>query len=176
MNPEMIEKSVVLPAPLGPMSAVICPSEAVIDAASTATNPPNRHVTRSTASKGSAMACLPGRRGGWPGAAHQHLARLREAADQATRREPDHQHQYTAIYNEIKAGSITGQKLCGLAQRLHNQSTEQRTERGADAADDRRQQLLDRDPGAVGNAGIHEQEILRVEASGSGGHGGRNTH
>src|SRR4029077_15158978 len=139
MNPEMIEKSVGLPAPLGPMSAVTCASEAVSDAALTASNTPNRHVTRSTASKGSAMACLPGRRGGWPGAAHQDLARLREAADQATRREPDHQHQYGAIYNEIKARSITGQKLCRLAQRLHNQSTKQRTEHGADTADDWRQ-------------------------------------
>ena len=104
------------------------------------------------------------------------LRALREPADQAARRKPDDQHEHRAINNEIEAGGVAGQKLRGLAQRLDDKGTEQRTEHGADAADDRRQQRLDRDPGAVGNPGIDEEKILRVEASGGGGDGGRNNH
>ena len=49
----MIANSVVLPAPLGPISAVMRPAGAASEAASSASSPPKRFDTRSTASRGS---------------------------------------------------------------------------------------------------------------------------
>ena len=57
-KPEMRENSVVLPAPLGPISAVMRPSGAASEAALTASRPPKRRETRSTTRSGSAMAGL----------------------------------------------------------------------------------------------------------------------
>src|SRR5512135_1870676 len=110
-KPEMMEKSVVLPAPLGPISAVIRPSAAVSDAAFTANRPPKRRVTRSTTRRGSAMAPLLDGRGGWRGTARQPFAHLRKPADQAARCKPDDQHKHRAIDNQIKAGDIAGHEL-----------------------------------------------------------------
>src|SRR5690242_5357245 len=109
MNPEIIEKSVVLPAPFGPMSAVMRPSLAVSDAALTASKPPKRQVTRSTASKGSTMLCLSRGWGNRSESPQQHVAQMRESADQAAWHEPDNQHQHRTIDNEIETGSIAGQ-------------------------------------------------------------------
>ena len=54
----MIANSVVLPAPFGPISAVMRPASAVNDALSTASRPPKRLETFSTRSRGSATAAL----------------------------------------------------------------------------------------------------------------------
>ena len=48
VNPAMIVNSVVLPAPLGPISPVMLPAGTPIDASATASNPPNRLLTLST--------------------------------------------------------------------------------------------------------------------------------
>src|SRR5207249_4036894 len=61
-NPLMMENSVVLPAPLGPISAVIRPASTASEALSTARRPPKRLNTRSTRSSGSAMGALQDRR------------------------------------------------------------------------------------------------------------------
>src|SRR5262245_46883499 len=118
INPEMIENSVVLPAPLGPMSAVMLRSEPVRDAAWTPTKPPNRQVTRSTESKGSAIAQLPDRSVGPHGATLDQLARIGDRADQATRCKPDNKHEHRAIDYEVEAGRIASHKFCTLTQRL----------------------------------------------------------
>ena len=49
----MIANSVVLPAPLGPISPVMRPAGAASEAASSASSPPKRFDTRSTANSGS---------------------------------------------------------------------------------------------------------------------------
>ena len=54
----MTANSVVLPAPLGPISAVMRPSVADSETLLTASKPPKRRETRSTDSSGSAMAGL----------------------------------------------------------------------------------------------------------------------
>src|SRR6266511_2350176 len=51
----MIANSVVLPAPLGPISPVMRPAGAASEAASSASRPPKRLETRSTVRRGSAM-------------------------------------------------------------------------------------------------------------------------
>src|SRR5262245_32501394 len=61
-KPLMMENSVVLPAPLGPISAVIRPASAASEASSTASRPPKRLHTRSTRSSGSTMGPLQHRR------------------------------------------------------------------------------------------------------------------
>ena len=54
----MIANSVVLPAPLGPISPVMRPTGAASEAASSASRPPKRLETRSTVSSASAMGAV----------------------------------------------------------------------------------------------------------------------
>src|SRR4029450_12815613 len=126
----MIEKSVVLPAPLGPITAVMRPSRAARDAPLTANSPPNRQVTRSTTSKGSAMPRLPRGGRGRCAMARQQAAYMRYPADQSTRCKPDDQHEYGAIDNKVEAGRIACHELCSLAERLAHPGPEQRPEHG----------------------------------------------
>src|SRR5690349_20269387 len=57
-KPEMMENSVVLPAPFGPISAVMQPACAANEASFTASRPPKRRDTFSTWSRASPMAAL----------------------------------------------------------------------------------------------------------------------
>src|SRR5690348_11819437 len=164
-KPEMSANNVVLPAPLGPISAVMRPCGALSDTSLTASRPPKRRETRSTRNSGSAMAGLRQRR-----RTHRAMAPLRKPADQPARRKPDDQHQDAAVNHEVEAGRVAaGHQLRALTQATHQQRADQRTEHRADAADDRRQQRLDRDPGAVGQTGIDEEKILDVETAGRRG-------
>src|SRR5215211_2812518 len=166
----MIENSVVLPAPFGPISAVMRPASAVSDASLTASTPPKRLRTCSTRSSGSAMR-PPRNRRAQACPAHP---QVRQHADDAARGERHDQDQHAAIDDEIEPRRIAGDELRQLAQRLDHQGAEQRPEHRSDAADDRRQQGFDRNPRSVGDTGIDEQEILRIEGPTGGRHGGRN--
>src|SRR5882757_9343078 len=85
-KPLMIANSVVFPAPLGPIRAVMRPAAAVNDARSTASRPPKRFDTCSTRSRGSAMVAL--RRYGRGGPSRTKApAQLVEDASDAARRE-----------------------------------------------------------------------------------------
>src|SRR6185437_9066946 len=164
-KPEMSANNVVLPAPFGPISAVMRPCCAVSDTSFTARRPPKRRDTRSTCKSGSAMAGLWQWRRTLPAA-----AQLRKPADQPARREGDDQHQHATIDHEIDAGRLAaGHHPRAFAEPAHDQGAKKRPEHGVYAADDRRQQRLDRDPGAVGKPGIDEQKILDVEAAGRRG-------
>src|SRR6187401_143649 len=155
-KPVMIENNVVLPAPFGPISAVIWPASAVSDAWSTASRPPKRLETFSTRSRGSVTAT--------PRCSGQSAAQVGEDSGDAARREGNDNNQHATVDDEIEARRAAGHELGQLAQRLDYQRTEQWTEHGADAADDRSEQALDRDPRAVGDARIDEQVILRIKA------------
>src|SRR6185312_6253245 len=147
----MMENSVVFPAPFGPISAVMRPGGAVSDAPSTAFRPPNQQLTRSTASIGSTML-HPWRRL----AAAEEPPRVGNPADHPTRHDPDHQHEHGAVDDEIEAGRIANQQPGCLPKRLDDQSAGQGPKDRADAADDGREQRLDRDPGPVSNSGVDE--------------------
>ena len=83
-------------------------------------------------------------------------AQVGEDAGDAARRERDDQDQHAAVDDEIEAGRVAGHELGQLSERLDHQRAEQRPEHGADAADDGREQRLDRNPRPVGDAGVDE--------------------
>src|SRR4030081_2906515 len=93
-NPVTIENSVVLPAPFGPISAVMRPATAVNDARSSARRPPNRFDTASTRSRGSAIAPLQRCRAFGPPNA---VIELPEDARDAARRKRDDRNEHAAI-------------------------------------------------------------------------------
>src|SRR6188508_3357270 len=148
----MMENSVVLPAPFGPTSATIWPSSAISDARSSASSPPKRREMFSTR-KSSCMTAP-------------------QETRNAARRERHHGNQHATVDHEVEPRHVAGDELGGFAERLHHQRAEQRAEYRADAADHGREQRLDRDPGAISDAGVEEEKILRVEAAARRGHRG----
>src|SRR5262245_16685141 len=106
----MIANKVVLPAPFGPISAVMRPGGAVNDAPSTAFSPPNQQLTRSTASSGSTMTHLFGRLRRRLVA--KNFSYIGKSADQPARHDPDHQHEYGTIDDEIEARRVPDQEPC----------------------------------------------------------------
>src|ERR1700716_1410751 len=154
-NPVTIENSVVLPAPFGPISAVMRPACAVNEARSTASKPPNRFDTCATRSRGSAMAAFQ-RCGRNAAGRPQATIEVGKDAGDPARRERDDQNENAAVDDEIEAGRVAGHKLGELSERLDHQCAEERTENGADAADDGGEQRLDRNPRPVGDAGVDE--------------------
>src|SRR5262249_31687402 len=120
-KPAIIANSVVLPAPFGPISAVMRPASAASETRLTASRPPKRFETFSTPSSGSAMAAP-------------------QQAGDAVRRKGDDDDQHTTVNHKIKPRRVTGDELGCFAERAHHQCAKQRSEHGADAADDRGQQ------------------------------------
>src|SRR5215831_3659414 len=99
----MIENSVVLPAPFGPMSAVMREGSATNDARSSASNPPKRFDTCSTRSRGSTMAALQRSRRGRPGT-HNAMAQIGKDAGDPARRHRNHQNENASVDHEIEPG------------------------------------------------------------------------
>src|SRR5262249_61981161 len=98
--PAMIENSVVLPAPFGPIGAVILPACALRDARSGATKPPKRLDTPSTRSSGSAMAALQGRRCGSLGR-QESPAQIEQHAGDAARRHRHDQDEHASVDHQV---------------------------------------------------------------------------
>src|SRR5580692_13099764 len=99
-KPVTIANRVVLPAPFGPIRAVMRSGSAVKDARSSASKPPKRFVIRSTRSSGSPTGALQGcgcsrARGPEP------TAQIVNDAGDAARREGDHQDQDAAVNHEV---------------------------------------------------------------------------
>src|ERR1700761_494414 len=95
-NPEMIANSVVLPAPFGPISAVMRCAVTANEAALTARKPPKRFEIFSMLNSASAMAQA--RRPKQTPAFRHH--RCRKTGD-AARRQTDDAHQKYAVNHEI---------------------------------------------------------------------------
>src|SRR5262245_63441556 len=141
-KPVMIANSVVLPAPFGPISAVMQPAWALNDTSLTASRPPKRFDTRSTCRIVSAMGAL--RLCGLARhEAREPRAQIGDDAGDAARREGNHEDENAAVDDEVEPRRIAGNELGELAERFHDQRAEQRPEHRADAADDRCQQRLD---------------------------------
>src|SRR5258708_39173375 len=162
----MIENSVVLPAPFGPMSAVMRPWSAANDARSSASNPPKRFDTCSTRNRGSTMAAPQRCRYSGP-ESQDVLAQIGQNAGDPARRHCNDQNEYASVDHEIEAGGVAGGELGEFSKRLDDERTQQRTEHRAHASDDGSQQCVDRNPGTIVDAGIDEQEVLRIEAAAS---------
>src|SRR5215470_4287719 len=106
----MIENSVVLPAPFGPISAVMRRCSALNDARSSASNPPKRFDTCSTRSSGSTMAAL---QRGWrrrPGT-YDPMAQIGQHAGDPARRHRDDQNEDASVEHEVEAGGVAGREL-----------------------------------------------------------------
>src|SRR4029453_15839967 len=134
-NPLMMENSVVLPAPLGPISALTRPASTASEASSPASRPPKRLHTRSTRSSGSAMGALQHRRL----QAREARAQVGQKAHDPVRGKGYDQDEHAAVDHEIEAGRVAGDELGQFPERLDNQRAEQRPEHRADAADDGRE-------------------------------------
>src|SRR5580704_15161306 len=163
---------VVLPAPFGPIRAVMRPHSTLSETLSTASNPPKRLLTPSTRSSGSAMGLLRPQRF----QSSEALPRLEQQSGNAARGESDDQDKNAAIDDEIEPRRVAGDKFCRFTQHLDHERAEQRTEYRAGTADDGRKQRRDRYPRAVGDAGIDEQEILGVETAARCGDRCRDDH
>src|ERR1700722_924454 len=113
-NPLIIANKVVLPAPFGPIKAVMRPDWTLSETLSTASNPPKRLLTPSTRSSGSAMRLfrLQGFHGG------ETLPRLAEQPGNATRGKSHDQDKNAAVDDEIEPRRIAGNELGCFAQRL----------------------------------------------------------
>ena len=113
-NPVMIANRVVLPAPFGPISAVMRPASAVIDALIDRQQPaePLRDLfdPQQSLSHGGAPAM------GAP--ALKTRAQADEDAGDAARRERHDQHQHAAIDHQIEARRVAGHELGQFAERL----------------------------------------------------------
>src|SRR5689334_6170437 len=119
-NPLMMENKVVLPAPLGPMSAVIRPASTANEALSTASRPSKRLQTRSRRSNGSAMRALRRARP-QPGKTQ---AQVGDEPRNPLRRERDDEDEHTAVDDEIKPGRVAGDELGQFSEHLDDQRTE----------------------------------------------------
>src|SRR5262249_35084176 len=107
----MVANSVVLPAPLGPIRAVMRPASTASDTSSTASRPPKRLETCATRSSGSAMGAL--RCGG---ARREARAPIEEQAGDPARRKGDDQDQEGAVDHEIEPRRAAGRKPRRFAQ------------------------------------------------------------
>src|SRR5215475_10582248 len=115
-NPLMMENSVVLPAPLGPISAVIRPASTASEALSTARRPPKRLNTRSTRSSGSAMGALRYRRP----QTHKAHTQIGQQASNPARCKGHDKDQHAAVDDKVEAGRIAGDELGQLAKCFDN--------------------------------------------------------
>src|SRR5262245_3223929 len=138
----MMENNVVLPAPLGPISAVIRAVSTASETSSTARRPPKRLNARSTRMSGSAMGALRDRRP----QTRQTRTQIGQQAHDPVRGKGHNQDQHAAVDDKVEAGRIAGDELGQFAERLDDQRTDERSEHGADAPDDGCEQSLDRNP------------------------------
>src|SRR6202043_3182747 len=113
-NPLIIANKVVLPAPFGPISAVMRPDWTSSETLSTAINPPKRLLTPSTRSSGSAMGLL--RPQGFQDG--EALARLEQQPGNAARSESHDQNEDAAVDDEIEPRRVAGDELRRFGQRL----------------------------------------------------------
>src|SRR5437660_888557 len=127
-NPEIRLNKVVLPAPLGPINAVIRPSRAASQTSATAARPPNRLLTCLTSS----MFWFRRTR------APETVAKPHQPVGE----EAQHDDQQRAVECKVQAGRAASERGRCLAERAQDDRADQRPEHGAEAADDRRKQRL----------------------------------
>src|SRR5437868_1290825 len=157
-KPAMAANSVVLPAPLGPISPTISPWRTSSEAWSTAFSPPNDLERPRTSS----------------------MARLSpEQAHQAVRQSGHDQHQHDAIDHQAERLHVlqrrhdAGEPARHLVDAGQGKRADQRTEDGAGAAHHADQQHLDRLVDAEGDGGIDVEIFLGIERAARRAHRAR---
>src|SRR5262249_36279799 len=155
----MTLKSVVLPAPLGPMMPTISPGPTRSETSRTAVSPPKRLVTASSSSIAA------------PGA-----EALTEPADQALGDEAHDDDEKAAVDDEIDAHQTAPHVAEGGAEARLERRDENRSHEGAhgrpDAADDGVEGETDGEVDGKDVEGIHEAPSLAPRGARGGGGGG----
>src|SRR5213592_3639995 len=158
----MTLKSVVLPAPFGPMIPRRSPRRTSRLTARTAVRPPKRFVTPSSVSTGS------------PG------SKATGEAGQALGGEPDDEDEGRAVDDEIGPGEPGLQAREGRAQvrleRRDQDRAEERAEGGAHPPDDRVQREPDREVDREDVERVDEADVLRPERAADRRHRGAERH
>src|ERR1700722_15462855 len=155
---------VVLPAPLGPISATVSFSCTVKLTSCTARRPPNR-LLRPLITSASAIGLRPRRL-----AADMALPGFPHHAHQPGRLPQDHRPQDEAVARELDAADRAAEPALQQGRRRFQQyGADYRTPQGSDPADDRNQCGLDRDVEGKRGRGIDEVDILGVERAGECG-------
>src|SRR5262252_9912301 len=98
----MTENSVVFPAPLGPISAVMRPASTASDTSSRAIKPPKPLDTRSTRSNGSAMGAPRRRRS----QTHHVQTQIAQEPGNSVGREGHDHDQHAAVNREVEARRV----------------------------------------------------------------------
>src|SRR5579863_8498936 len=144
----MIANKVVFPAPFGPMRPVMAPRSAVSEAASTASNPPKRLLTPAISSMGTAQT---------------HAS---SETDEAIGHECEDRDEQRTVEHQVEPGRVAGHRARELVKGAQRQRTDQRSQDGASAADQRHQQRRYRHFEPIGEAWIEVEEILHIEGTG----------
>src|SRR5215468_9178384 len=124
----MTENNVVLPAPLGPINAVMRPACAASETSSSASSPPKLLLTRSTRSSGSAMGALHRQRS----QAQIPHPELSKKSHNAVRRERHDHDQHTAIDHEVEARGVPHHQLGQFTNGLDHHGADEWTKHGSD--------------------------------------------
>src|SRR5262249_30856994 len=135
-------KLVVLPAPLGPMSATVSPSATAKLKSCTARKPPKRLLRLRTTSASAIARRLHRRRGH----GRKTLPGVVNEADEAGRPQENDRHQDQAVDGELHAAQAAAEPtLQERRQCLEEDRAQHRSPQSTDAADDRHERRLDRD-------------------------------
>src|SRR4029077_3370893 len=158
---------VVLPAPLGPISATVSPSRTEKLRSWTARSPPNRLLRlRITSASAIERHFFCSRRAGMGEA----LVQIGEKADQSAWPPQDNGNQNQTVNGQLHAAMAAAQPA--LQERrscLQQNRSHDRAPQCADAADDRHQRSLDRNIEAERGIRIDEVDVFDVERAGEGG-------
>src|SRR5437762_8936408 len=150
-DPAMHEKSVVFPAPLGPMTPTISPSITSKSTDASASSPPKRFDKWRTESNASATA---------------------NDSHETSRFEKHHHDEQSAVDEEKRIAQRRNRQQFQL-QRAENDRAENGAGDGADAADDRHQHDAEAQSKIKNSAGRDVLKVDRVEAAGDADQGRR---
>src|SRR5215467_3942225 len=157
-------KLVVLPAPFGPISAIVSFSLTEKLTSCTARSPPNRLLRLRTTSA-SAIALSLHRL-----AADEALVGFRRDTDEPRRSPQDDCHQDQTVDRELHATRRAAEPTLQQCRcRLQQHRAYHRAPQGSDPADDRHQSRLDRDTEIERRRWVDEIDVLRVEGPGHRG-------
>ena len=167
-TPAIMLKSVVLPAPFGPMTPQISPAATSNVTASTAVRPRNRLVTASS-----------GQQRGHRSALRQAEPPRQPGPDAAGQGDDDEQ-QAGAVEHLLGAGQIEAERGQRAVQRFgkagEQEGADDRPEQRSEAADDRADDDLDRARDVEDLLGKQVVVVEGVEDAGEGRHAGGNHH
>src|SRR5690554_4309177 len=147
-KPAMVANKVVFPAPLGPISATICPCSTRMLAPFTAYKPPNRLLRSTTSSMATSLFA------GTPP----------QQANEPVRQEADDENKHSSVDHEAQSLRV---RQCPRHFRQHAKRgrTDKRPKNSPCTTDHGHQQHLDRPSNTEGQLRVNVQVLLHIEAA-----------